>query len=71
MAQLDASDALADRTTLLERRGHLRDAAPLGDALRQNSDSFLALAQVKLGSCNTPPLRIRARQRAVDDLVRP
>ena len=76
MAQLDAERrAGADRTTLLERAEvTLRDAfASLSaDALRQNNESFLALAQVKLGELqHTAASDLELRQRAVDDLVRP
>ena len=76
MAQLDAERrTAADRTTLLERAEvTLRDAfASLSaDALRQNNESFLALAQVKLGELqHTAASDLELRQRAVDDLVRP
>ena len=76
MAQLDAERrAAADRTTLLERAEvTLRDAfASLSaDALRQNNESFLALAQVKLGELqHSAASDLELRQRAVDDLVRP
>jgi len=76
MAQLDAERrTAADRTTLLERAEvTLRDAfASLSaDALRQNNESFLALAQVKLGELqHSAASDLELRQRAVDDLVRP
>jgi DNA recombination protein RmuC len=76
MAQLDAERrTAADRSTLLERAEvTLRDAfASLSaDALRQNNESFLALAQVKLGELqHTAASDLELRQRAVDDLVRP
>ena len=76
LAQLDAERrTAADRTALLERaEATLRDAfASLSaEALRQNNQSFLALAQTKLGEFQrTASSDLELRQRAVDDLVRP
>jgi DNA recombination protein RmuC len=76
VAQLEAERrAAAEKATLLERAEvTLRDAfASLSaEALRQNNQSFLALAQTKLGEFQrTASTDLELRQRAVDDLVRP
>jgi len=76
VAQLEAERrAAAEKSTLLQRAEvTLRDAfASLSaEALRQNNQSFLALAQTKLGEFQrTASTDLELRQRAVDDLVRP
>ncbi|MFL5495528.1 MAG: hypothetical protein ACJ8DC_14185, partial [Gemmatimonadales bacterium] len=53
---------------------NLRDAfaSLASDALRQNNQSFLALAQTKLGEFQHSAANdLEKRQKAVDDLVRP
>jgi DNA recombination protein RmuC len=76
VAQLDAERRSAsDRSALLERAElTLRDAfgSLSAEALRQNNQSFLTLAETRLSELH----RVAAgdldlRQRAVDDLVRP
>jgi len=76
LAQLDAERRTAtDRAALLDRaEATLRDAfASLSaEALRQNNQSFLTLAQTKLGELQRAATTdLDQRQRAVDDLVRP
>jgi DNA recombination protein RmuC len=76
VAQLEAERrAAVEKVTLLQRAEvTLRDAfASLSaEALRQNNQSFLALAQTKLGEFQrTASTDLELRQRAVDDLVRP
>jgi DNA recombination protein RmuC len=76
LAQLDAERRTAtDRAGLLDRaETTLRDAfASLSaEALRQNNQSFLTLAQTKLGELQRAATTdLDQRQRAVDDLVRP
>ena len=64
---------LAVRGSAQERAG-LRDAfaALSAEALRRNNDSFLQLAETKLGALQQNAVRdLDARRRAVDDLVRP
>jgi DNA recombination protein RmuC len=65
----------ADKATLLDRAERtLRDAfASLSaEALRQNNQSFLTLAQTRLGEIQRSAASdLDLRQRAVDDLVRP
>ena len=67
--------AAADRGALLERAElTLRDAfASLSaDALRQNNQSFLTLAQTRLGEFERgPACYLDRRQQARSDLVRP
>jgi len=76
LAELAAEHrAGADKATLLDRAERtLRDAfASLSaEALRQNNQSFLTLAQTRLGEIQrTAASDLDLRQRAVDDLVRP
>jgi DNA recombination protein RmuC len=76
LAQLDAERrASADKAALLDRAEvTLRDAfaALSAEALRQNNQSFLTLAQTKLGELqHAASTDLELRQRAVDDLVRP
>jgi len=76
LAQLDAERrSSADRSALLDRaEATLRDAfASLSaDALRQNNQSFLTLAETRLSELQrTAAGDLELRQRAVDDLVRP
>jgi DNA recombination protein RmuC len=75
-AELDAERrAGADKATLLDRAEvTLRDAfASLSaEALRQNNQSFLTLAQTRLGEIERAAATdLDLRQRAVDELVRP
>jgi DNA recombination protein RmuC len=76
LAELDAERrAGADKATLLDRAERtLRDAfASLSaEALRQNNQSFLTLAQTRFGEIQRSAASdLDLRQRAVDDLVRP
>jgi DNA recombination protein RmuC len=76
LAELDAERRMgADRATLLDRAEvTLRDAfASLSaEALRQNNQSFLTLAQTRLGEIQrSAATDFDLRQRAVGDLVRP
>ncbi|MGH7511352.1 MAG: DNA recombination protein RmuC [Gemmatimonadales bacterium] len=76
LAELDAERRVgADRATLLDRAEvTLRDAfASLSaEALRQNNQSFLTLAQTRLGEIQrSAATDLDLRQRAVGDLVRP
>jgi DNA recombination protein RmuC len=76
LAELDAERrAGAGKATLLDRaEATLRDAfASLSaEALRQNNQSFLTLAQTKFGEMQrSAATDLDLRQRAVDDLVRP
>ena len=76
LAELTAERrAGADKATLLDRAEvTLRDAfASLSaEALRQNNQSFLTLAQTRLGEIQrSAATDLDLRQRAVDDLVRP
>ena len=76
LAQLDAERrSRADRAALLDRAEvTLRDAfASLSaEALRQNNQSFLTLAQTKLAEIQRAAAGdLELRQRAVDELVRP
>jgi DNA recombination protein RmuC len=64
---------LALRAAAAER-GHARDAfaALSADALRRNNESFLQLAETKLGELQRVAAgELDARRRAVDELVRP
>jgi DNA recombination protein RmuC len=76
LAELDAERRTAmDRAALLDRADvRLRDvfAALSAEALRQNNQSFLALAQTKLGELQLAAATdLDQRQRAVDELVSP
>jgi DNA recombination protein RmuC len=67
--------AAGEKLALLEQAElKLRDAfaSLAGEALRQNNQSFLALAQTKLGEFQQSAASdLEKRQQAVDDLVRP
>jgi DNA recombination protein RmuC len=64
-----------EKLALLQQAEHtLRDAfaALAAEALRQNNQSFLALAETKLGELHQSAASdLERRQQAVDDLVRP
>jgi DNA recombination protein RmuC len=75
-AQLDAERrAAADKSAMLDlAEARLRDAfaSVSADALRQNNQSFLALAETKLGEFQrSASTDLERRQQAVDELVRP
>jgi DNA recombination protein RmuC len=73
IARLDER-AAAERRAAGEKLALLREAfaSLAADALRQNNQSFLALAQTKLGEFqHSAASDLEKRQKAVDDLVRP
>ena len=76
LAQLEAErqGSAGKLAVLSDAEAKLRDAfaALSADALRKNNQSFLELAQTKLGALQqTGAMELERRRKAVDDLVRP